>query len=73
MTVSFFLKRGSKKEGEKSGKVIRSYKGVKDAVIYGLSIIVIYLALGLAVTAIFGASALNALSTNAVFNIFFSL
>ena len=73
MTVSFFLKRGSKKEGEKSGKVIRSYKGVKDAVIYGLSIIVIYLALGLAVTAIFGASALNALSTNAVFNIFFFL
>ena len=58
MTVSYFLKRGG---------------GVKDAVIYGVSIIVIYLLLGLVVTALFGASALNALSTNAVFNIFFFL
>lgn len=73
MTVSFFLKRGSKKEGEKNGKVVRTYNGIKDAVVYGISIIIIYLALGLAVTAIFGASALNALSTNAVFNIFFFL
>ena len=58
MTVSYFLKRGG---------------GVKDAVVYGISIIVIYLLLGLIVTAVFGASALNALSTNAVFNIFFFL
>lgn len=61
MTVSFFLKRA--KDDKK--------KGVKDAITYGASIVVIYLALGLAITAIFGASALNALSTNAVFNLFF--
>ncbi len=60
MTVSFFLKRA--KNDKK--------KGIKDAVTYGISIVVIYLALGLIVTAIFGPSALNALSTNAVFNIF---
>ena len=58
MTVSFFLK--------KSGGRARS---IRDAVIYGLSIIVIYVALGLVVSAIFGASALNALATNAVCNI----
>ena len=58
MTVSFFLKRG---------------RGVKDAVTYGLSIIVIYLGLGLLVTALFGSDTLNALSTNAVFNIFLFL
>lgn len=62
MTVSYFLKRGSK-----------GRNGVKDAVIYGISIVVIYMALGLIVTAIFGANALNALSTNAIFNIFFFL
>ncbi len=81
MTVSFFLKRASKEAAAKEnpdgkpakGKVERSAKGVRDAVIYGLSIIVIYLVLGLAVTALFGASALNALSTNAIFNIFFFL
>ena len=72
MTVSFFLKRASKGENGK-GKVVRSAKGIRDAIIYGVSIIVIYLSLGLAVTAIFGASALNALSTNAIFNIFFFL
>ena len=72
MTVSFFLKRASKDESVK-GKVVRSAKGIRDAIIYGISIIVIYLALGLAVTAIFGASALNAMSTNAIFNIFFFL
>ena len=60
MTVSFFLKRS------KSDKA----KGVKDAIIYGLSIIVIYLGLGLLVTALFGSDTLNAMSTNAVFNIF---
>ena len=63
MTVSFFLKRN---------KDDRS-KGIRDAVTYGLSIVVIYMALGLIVTLLFGASALNALSTNAVFNIFFFL
>ena len=63
MTVSFFLKRN---------KDDRS-KGIRDAVTYGLSIVVIYMALGLVVTLLFGASALNALSTNAVFNIFFFL
>lgn len=62
MTVSFFLKRSGDKK-----------KGIRDAVIYGVSIVVIYLALGLIVTALFGASALNALSTNAIFNIFFFL
>ena len=72
MTVSFFLKRASKDENGK-GKVVRSAKGIRDAIIYGVSIIVIYLSLGLAVTAIFGASALNALSTNAIFNIIFFL
>lgn len=60
MTVSFFLKRSKDKK-----------KGIRDAVTYGISIIVIYVSLGLAVTAIFGASALNALSTNALFNILF--
>lgn len=63
MTVSFFLKRA--KEDRK--------KGIKDAITYGISIIVIYLGLGLLVTAIFGPSTLNALSTNAVFNIFLFL
>ncbi len=63
MTVSFFLKRA------KTDKK----KGIKDAITYGLSIIVIYLALGLLVTAIFGSDTLNAMSTNAVFNIFLFL
>lgn len=62
MTVSFFLKRSSDRK-----------KGIRDAVTYGISIIVIYVALGLIITSIFGASALNDLSTNAVFNIFFCL
>ena len=62
MTVSFFLKRAKDKK-----------KGIRDACTYGASIIVIYLSLGLIITAIFGPSALNALSTNAVFNIFFCL
>ncbi|MCQ2095399.1 MAG: thioredoxin family protein [Bacteroidaceae bacterium] len=66
MTVSYFLKNA------KAGPEGRR-KGVKDAIIYGISIIVIYLVLGLIVTAVFGANALNALSTNAVFNIFFFL
>ena len=62
MTVSFFLKRTKDKK-----------KGIRDACTYGAAIIVIYVALGLIITALFGASALNALSTNAVFNIFFCL
>ena len=48
-------------------------KGIRDAWTYGASIVVIYVTLGLAITLIFGASALNALSTNAVFNILFFL
>ena len=62
MTVSFFLKRTKDKK-----------KGIRDACTYGAAIIVIYVALGLIITALFGASALNALSTNAIFNIFFCL
>lgn len=62
MTVSFFLKRSKDKK-----------QGIRDAWTYGASIVVIYVTLGLAITLIFGASALNALSTNAVFNILFCL
>ena len=62
LTVSFFLKKSGSRR-----------KSITNAILYGLSIIVIYLILGLAVTMIFGASALNALSTNAVFNIIFFL
>ena len=58
MTVSFFLKKGG---------------GRKDAILYGISIIVLYVGLGLLVTLLFGASALNDLSTNAIVNIFFFL
>lgn len=62
MTVSFFLKRTKDRK-----------KAIRDAITYGLSIIVIYLVMGLLITGIFGASALNDLSTNAVFNIIFFL
>ena len=62
MTVSFFLKRNKDRK-----------KAIREAVTYGLSIVVIYVLLGLVVTLLFGASALNALSTNALFNIFFAL
>ena len=62
MTVSFFLKRSKDKK-----------KGIRDAWTYGASIVVIYVGLGLLVTGLFGANALNSLSTNAVFNIFFFL
>ena len=62
MTVSFFLKRNKDKK-----------KGIRDAYLYGASIVVIYVALGLIITLIWGANALNALSTNAVFNLFFFL
>lgn len=62
MTVSFFTKQSKSKA-----------KGVKNAIIYGISIIVIYVVLGLIVTKIFGADALNALSTNVYFNVFFFL
>ena len=63
MTVSFFLKRTKKRR-----------EAVRDALIYGIAIIVIYLVLGVAITLLFGASALNSLSTNAIFNlIFFAL
>ena len=67
MTVSFFIKRGGAQKGTTNAAVIR------DAIFYGLSIVIIYVGLGLLVTLIFGASALNALSTNAVVNIIFFL
>jgi thiol:disulfide interchange protein DsbD len=60
MTVSFFLKRAKDNR----------QKGIRDAITYGVSIVVIYLALGILVTAIFGPSTLNSLATNAIFNIF---
>lgn len=60
LTVSFFLKKGQNRR-----------KSIADAVIYGVSIIVIYLALGMIITLLFGANALNSLSTNAIFNILF--
>ena len=62
MTVSFFLKRNKDRA-----------KAIREATTYGLNIVVIYVLLGLAVTLLFGASALNALATNAVFNILFCL
>ena len=67
MTVSFFLKRA---KTDKKTRVSTNRQGIKDAIAYGLSIIVIYLGLGLLVTALFGSDTLNAMSTNAVFNIF---
>lgn len=60
MTVSFFLKKSSSKG-----------KAIGDALIYGVSIIVLYLGLGLAITLLFGASKLNDLATNAIFNLLF--
>lgn len=62
MTVSFFLKRNKDRK-----------KAIREAITYGVSIVVIYVALGLIVSLFFGASALNALSTNAIFNILFCL
>lgn len=62
MTVSFFLKRNSDRA-----------KGIRDALTYGASIVVIYVLLGLVITSLFGASALNDLSTDAFFNIAFFL
>jgi len=73
MTVSFFLKRGTTKHSTDDEKVKAKKRGVRDAILYGLGIIVIYVTLGLVITAIFGASALNDMATNAVFNIFFFL
>lgn len=62
MTVSFFLKRSEKKS-----------KGVKEAFVYGFSIVVIYVALGLGISLLFGADAMNSLASNAWFNIFLFL
>jgi thiol:disulfide interchange protein DsbD len=67
MTVSFFIKRGGAQKGTTNAQVIR------DAIFYGVSIVIVYVGLGLLVTLLFGASALNALSTNAVVNIVFFL
>ena len=63
MTVSFFLKRA--KDDKR--------KGIRDAVTYGISIIVIYMGLAAVITALFGPQKLNELATNAPFNIFFFL
>jgi len=60
MTVSFFLKRSDNKK-----------KGQRDAILYGFAIIFIYVLLGILITLIFGASALNSLSTDAIFNLLF--
>ncbi|WP_458629107.1 protein-disulfide reductase DsbD family protein [Winogradskyella sp. PC D3.3] len=60
MTVSFFIKQSQSKA-----------KGIRNAIIYGLSIIIIYVLLGTIITAIFGADALNALATNVWFNLIF--
>ena len=73
MTVSFFLKRGTTKKSTEEEKAAAKKRGIRDAVLYGISIIIIYVTLGLVITAIFGASALNDLATNAVFNILFFL
>ncbi|QCX38698.1 thiol:disulfide interchange protein [Aureibaculum algae] len=62
MTVSFFTKQSKSKAA-----------GIRNAVIYGISIIAIYLILGIAVTGIFGADSLNALATNVWFNVIFFL
>ena len=62
MTVSFFLKRSSNRR-----------KAIRDAILYGLSIIAVYVALALIITLLFGANALNALATNAFVNILFFL
>ncbi|MEZ4907350.1 MAG: cytochrome c biogenesis protein CcdA [Saprospiraceae bacterium] len=62
LTVSYFTKRSGTRA-----------KGIRNAIYYGLSIIVIYLILGLVITSIFGADALNQLSTNAWFNLFFAV
>jgi thiol:disulfide interchange protein DsbD len=60
MTVSFFTKQSQNKTS-----------GIRNAILYGLSIIIIYVLLGTIITAIFGASFLNSLSTNIYFNLFF--
>ena len=62
MTVSFFTKQSKSKA-----------EGIKNAIIYGVSIVIIYVLLGLLVSAVFGADALNALSTNVWFNVIFFL
>ena len=70
MTVSFFLKRA---QTDKKTMMSTNRQGIRDAMTYGLSIVVIYLGLGLLVTALFGSDTLNAMSTNAVFNVFLFL
>tara|TARA_B110000977_G_scaffold29690_1_gene38654 strand:- start:1688 stop:3772 length:2085 start_codon:yes stop_codon:yes gene_type:complete len=62
MTVSFFTKQSQDKAS-----------GIRNAILYGLSIIIIYVLLGTIITAVFGASFLNSLSTNIYFNLFFFL
>lgn len=73
MTVSFFLKRGTMRKSTAEEKSAAKKRGIRDAMLYGVSIVVIYVVLGLVITAASGASALNDLATNAVFNIIFFL
>lgn len=73
MTVSFFLKKGTTKKSTPEEIEKARKRGLRDAVIYGISIIIIYVTLGLSITGLFGASALNSLATNAGFNVLFFL
>lgn len=73
MTVSFFLKKGTTRKSTPEEKEAARKRGIRDAMLYGVSIVVIYVSLGLLITFLFGASALNDLATNAVFNIIFFL
>ena len=75
MTVSFFLKRAKDQTtpGPSCSGGEARRRGIRDAITYGLSIMVIYVGLGLLVTAIFGSDTLNSLSTSAVFNVFLFL
>lgn len=71
MTISFFLKKTGTRRDANGKKIQKKFVFSKDAILYGASIVVIYLFLGIAITMIFGAGKLNELSTNAVFNIIF--
>lgn len=73
MTVSFFLKKGTTKKSTPEEIAAARKRGLRDAILYGISIVVIYVVAGLVITLIFGASALNDLATNWVCNLFFFL
>lgn len=71
MTISFFLKKSGTKRDANGKKIKKKFVFSTDAIIYGLSIVVIYVVLGLLITVIFGPGMLNELSTSALFNIIF--